>query len=549
MTGSDNLRKRIFEFSFGKLILSIVILHFLFLYLSGYFEIGLISDDYLNFISAGSSSFEEKFSGSIPFYSNYHFRPLWFLSMDLSIHLHTLLDLSKDNFVQYRAENLICFYIFTVLACFFLKQITGNKFSPVLFFLICLIYPCNLNSICWTAGRVDIICGIFLMSSLIFSYRHFRSGRFSDFMISLTFMILSLFTKETSVIIPVVTLLIFLISFGKDAVLKIKYLLLCEFIILICYFIFKIFYIGNSLSGVLTIYGDQGIFNRAGVIIRALVSLTVPYDYLSVQYYTGSLDITFILYMSVLVIVAADLIIHLKKSHVLKYLYLVCIVFLITISPNLIAGYFRPQLILIPFIITFLTLFILLSKSVSYNRPVKLLLFILIAFWSCLSFNLVKEWNFAYNESRSDINEICKEDIDFSGNKKVYLIGIPSRYRMASMLDYASGPFNYWCRDGFLFEREITDIIHIGALDVNSLNSEIKVAILDSNELDVSVTGDTQYLLKLDLLNNEFRDNQTEISFSEFNSFGKPTKAKIKFISDDRKVFIFSNGKILKAGI
>ena len=549
MTGSKINNKRNGENSYRLIIFSLIILHVIFLYIAGYFEIGLISDDYLNFISAESSSLFDKFHSSIPYYSNYHFRPLWFLSVEFSIYVNGLLHLSKENFILFRIENLIYFYTFALLAAFLLKKLTGNNFLSIILFLACIIYPCNLNGICWTAGRVDLLCGIFILSSLIFCFRYFRSGSFTSLVISSVFMLRSLCTKETSVIIPFVTFLIFFISYGKAAFGKIKYLLLSEFILLLIYCVFKIFYIGNSPSDILTIYGAPGLFNRAGVIVRAIVSLTVPYDYLSLQYSISSLDITFFIYVLVLIITGAAIFILLKREYKLKYLSLVFIVFLFTVFPNLIAGYFRPQLILIPFVLTFLALLIVISKTDTYKLPVKIFPVIILAFWTFLSFNLIKEWNYAYRESLKGIEELCKADIDFISSKKAFVIGLPSRYRQSSMLDYASGPFNYWCLDGFKIENEITDIIHTGALDENSLNSKIKVNILNRNEFDISVTGKTQYLLKLDSPESEFRDNETEIFFSEFNSFGKPTKAIIKFFKDDNEIFIFSNGKIAKAGI
>lgn len=549
ITESKSIYNSNAENSYRLIIFSLIILHLIFLHVSGYFGIGLISDDYLNFVSADSSSLYEKFHSSIPFYSNYHFRPLWFLSVEFSIYINGLLNMPKGNFILIRIENLIYFYTFALLATYLLKKFTGSNFLSIMFFLACVIYPCNLNSICWTAGRVDLLCGIFILSSLIFCFRYYKSGKVSGLVTSSVFMLLALCTKETSVIIPFVTFLIFFISYGKDAIAKIKYLLLSECILLLLYCVFKIFYIGNSPFDIFSIYGVPGLFYRAGVLLRAIVSLTIPYDYLSIQYNISSLEVIFILYVFALIITGAAVFTLLKRSQKLKYIYLVFIVFMITVFPNLIAGYFRPQLILIPFVLTVLALFIVLSKSVTNKLPVKIFPVIILVFWTYLSYNLIKEWNFAYHESLKDIEEFCKADINFSSSKKTYVIGLPSRYRQSSMLDYASGPFNYWCREGFTIKNEITDIIHTGALDENSLNSKIKVIILNGNELEISVTGKTQYLLKLDSPKSEFIDIETEIIFSEFNSFGKPTKAKVKFISDGNEIFIFSNGKISKEGI
>ena len=142
------------------------------------------------------------------------------------------------------------------------------------------------------------------------------------------------------------------------------------------------------------------------MILRAIVSLTVPYDYLSLQYNMSSLEVTFIIYIFVLIITGAAILILLKRAKKLKYLSLVFVVFLITIFPNLIAGYFRPQLVLIPFILTVLALLIALSKAVTHKLPLKIFPLFILLFWTYMSFNLIKDWNFAYRESLKDIKEI-----------------------------------------------------------------------------------------------------------------------------------------------
>lgn len=549
ITGSKQIHNEKTANSFTLIILSVTAAHIVFLYIAGYFSISLISDDYLNFISASISTLSEKFSGSVPYYSHYHFRPLWFLSIEFSIYVNSLLQLSKDNFILYRIENLIYFYAFVMLAAVFFKKLTANNFLSVIFFITCILYPCNLNSICWTAGRVDLMCGIFIMSALIFSFGYFRSGKMSDFIFALIFLFMSLCTKETSVIIPFVTLVIFFISKAEYSYRNLRNLILFELAILTIYLLFKIFFIGNSPSEVISIYGNNGLFNIGGVMLRAFISLMIPYDYLSLQYNLSVFDFTLISYIAILLLTAVSLFFSMNRFDFRKYLPYVAAMLVLSVMPNLIAGYFRPQLILIPFVVTVLSLFLVVSKYGNIYKAVKMLFILIIAYWSFLSFNLVKDWNFAGQNSIKDIKELCKADLKFREGSKIFIIGLPSRYRQASMLDYASGPFNYWCGKGFTFENKITDFIHTGALDENSLNSELRISILSGKEFDITATGKTQYLLKLDITGNEFKDKEAEIIFSEFNSFGKPVKARVKFFSDDSEVYIFSEGKISRAGI
>ncbi|MBK8551314.1 MAG: hypothetical protein IPL53_09755 [Ignavibacteria bacterium] len=201
--------------SFLKATLIIYLLYTLFLIFSGYFEIGLLADDYLNFAGAKNSTFIQKFTSSIPYISNLHFRPLYYLSLNFSMWINELLNSAKDNFILFRIENLMFFYVLIFLSSYLLFKITKRFYAGIFLLLMCLLYPNNLNDICWTVGRNDLQCGIFLIASLLFAFYYLDNKIKYNYYLAGLFFFLGLLTKETSVMLPFLTILLVYLAYGK----------------------------------------------------------------------------------------------------------------------------------------------------------------------------------------------------------------------------------------------------------------------------------------------------------------------------------------------
>ncbi|HMS65146.1 MAG TPA: hypothetical protein PKD83_07830 [Ignavibacteria bacterium] len=531
-------------YSFLKSILVLFSVHIVFLYFSGYFNIGLLSDDFLNFISAQSSDFADKITSSVPYYNKFHFRPLWFLSINLSIFLSSVFFPSGNNFVFFRIENLFWFYLLILISTGLLNKITGSKKPPLIFALTCLLFSNNLLNICWTAGKADLICAVFILSALSMTYKYISNVNFTNFISVLLLFSASLMTKETSVTFPLISIVFFSIFYGRSILKNIRTLLIYEFAILSAYIFLKIFIIKNSPSEVITAFQNPGIKSIFDISFKAILSLLFPFDYLTLQYglLTGNPQlIIYLIIISALVLYILYLSI---KNNEVKSIILISALFIILIIPNYIGGYFRPQLILIPFVIFNLALFIIFNKLKTDSKFLKTVLLFTFVIWIMTSFNMIKDWEYATELTKKDISIMCEKKFDLSNNKKTYIIGLPSRYNQTFLLNYVSGPYNYVCNGEFRLTDNITDIIHTGALDKNSLNSDLKINTISRNEFEIETTGTTQYLLKLDLINTEFSDNDAEIKFSGMNSFGKPTKATVKFIQNNSDVYLFRNNKL-----
>jgi hypothetical protein len=526
-----------------KYLILLLSAHTVFLIISGYFSIGLLSDDYLNFISAQSSTLSEKFTSSIPYYSNFHFRPIWFMSIDLSIFINSLFTSSENNFIFYRIENLLWFYILMLISANFLYKITGSKFSVLMFTFVCIIFPNNLINICWTAGKVDLICAIFLISALTWTYSYIIESKKKYLIYTLILFLSALMTKETAVVFPLICIVFFTMVFGKDILKKIRILIISEFLILIVYIFYKIFELKNSPADVVTTFQDPGILGSLNVIFKAIISLVIPFDYLTIQYDLFRFDFYMILYMLIVFIFIICILCLFYKNKEIRSLIFIAGLFLISISPNLIGGYFRPQLILIPFIIFGLSVFIIISRFETIPKFTKTISAVVFSIWILLSFNLIKDMEYASEVTKTDSGIMCRENFDFKNKEKIYVIGLPSRYNQAIIMNYVSGQYNYYCNNEFKLTDNVSDIIHTGALDEISLNSELELKVISVNEFEISTTGETQYLLKLDLVKNEFKDKDLEIIFSDLNSFKKPTKANVKILTGNSDVYLFSKEK------
>ncbi len=494
----------------------------------------------MNFISAESSTLKQKLASSIPYYSNLHFRPIWFLSINFSIWLNNFFGAAKDNFILFRIENLLLLYIIVFLSSYLFLKISKRLILSYALILLCMLYPNNINDICWTIGKVDLLCGIFMLVSLIYTFLYLEKKSVLKLILAFTFFVLSLFTKETSVILPFITMALIYISLGKEKISRLKHLIAIEFMILLMYTLVRVYVIGIYPSEVVTTFQAPGLFSILSVSFKAFIALIIPYDYLSLQNNLESQNIIFILYLLLLIIFLVTTIFILVRTNNLKYLFYLALIFMISIAPNLIAGYFRPQLILIPYLFFYLSLFIIISKISFSLKFYKIILPVLFLFYLLLNFNLIKDWQYAYQNSVVTIENLI--DLNPDKSKKNIVLGLPSRFSQAHMLEYATGPYNFRKYGEFKLQEKIYDFIHTGSLDTSSLSSELLIKEIGDREYELETSGDSQYFLKLDGNISKYKDQDVIIKLSGKNSFRKFTKMYLKIISDKANVYLL-NGK------
>ena len=147
--------------------------------------------------------------GSLKFY-----RPLLTVSFILDAQL------AGDKFQAFHFSNIFYHFIAVLGLLFVLYQL---KVSPPLSFLTALLFavhPLITQAIAWIPGRNDSIASGFILWSLFFLLRYIQSPNFKDITFHLLLFAGALFTKENTVVFPIICL--FLLFFKEQRSLSVR---------------------------------------------------------------------------------------------------------------------------------------------------------------------------------------------------------------------------------------------------------------------------------------------------------------------------------------
>jgi hypothetical protein len=502
---------------------------------TGYFNIGLLSDDYMNFFDASHSTLIQKFTGSLPFTNPSHFRPAYYVSLQVSLFLHNALGFKYDDFVFYRVQNLVIFFIISFLAGWIVLHQTKKTFPAVIAALAVILFPNNINNICWTAGRVDLLCGMFYLAAFYFSVRYLDKPSKQGITLASILFILALISKETALTFPFVLVIYMLFMRGSGSIRKYKYLPVTMFVILLIYFLYRF----AVLSAGYNRYYEISYLN---VLLKSIISLIIPFDFLTLKSQILSGNILLIIYIAVLFAGLILIVYSLVKEDSFKPFLVLTSLSVILLSPYLYAGYIRPQMILIPLALIIIFLILSLNRLNILNRNRTLLLwkFPLFAFWIYYSAGLTCEWNYSYKSSRERMVNLLK--VNVNPDRNTIIIGNAGRFRQSFLFDKLTGAYGFWKNRKFAINDTINDIIQTGALDENSLNSKLNYKILQPGEFEISTAGSTQYFYM-----EGFEDDKSKWLFSNkdmsvkavgYNNLNKPTSINLKILSEDADCYL-----------
>ncbi|HWA06457.1 MAG TPA: hypothetical protein VG961_07905, partial [Ignavibacteria bacterium] len=270
------------------------------LYFLGFYNIGLVSDDYLNIYDALNSTFYQKLTGALPFTNAFHVRPVYYLSLEKSVNISSWLGFAPDNFLWFRIQNLMLLIFVAFTAGLTVFYLTKRSSVSLVSSAAILLYPNNINNICWMAARVDLICCFFYIVSVLLFLLYSDSGKKLFFYISIFTFLISLFTKELAITFPAVVLLIEYFRKGKPGIRISLPLVITFFTILISYFIFRILVLGNNMTEIATLYQSFPLSNAPGVFARALIALSIPLDFITINFQLRNDNKLILLYLLVL---------------------------------------------------------------------------------------------------------------------------------------------------------------------------------------------------------------------------------------------------------
>lgn len=534
-------------------VLSIMVLYTLILIIMGYFRIGLLSDDYLNVYDATSSTLSDKFAGKLAFTNELHFRPAYYFSIEKSEMLRESMGFNFDNFLIYRIQNLFLFFVLAYLIGLVVLIKTKRASLSILSSLAVLIFPSNLHNICWTAARVDLLCGVFYIFTILFAFLYVeKPGAFKLILASLA-LTLGLMTKETAVTVPFVCFMLVLFHYHSGIVKERKALFISLFTILVFYFAYRLIFMGSDPANAFLYYqpvkGWKAFLSTVPpVTAKSIISITIPVDYLTLSIALSQKEAFLILYLIVLYGTIFYLAYSLIKGDANKFLMQLIVLFIILILPYVLVGYMRPQMILIPFSIILIQMAMIYYNQTSYsinlNKMFTRIAFVLtMIFWSIWSFGIINDWEMSYSKAKESIDNLLTQNIN--ENRYTVIVGNHGRFKQSLLFDKLTGAYNYWKYRDFVIKDTINDIVQTGAVDEESLLAELKVSNTQPGEYEITATGTTQFFymegFDTERMKTGFKNNYMSVEFSEFSFLNKPKKVKLKILSADTDCYI-ANG-------
>lgn len=504
----------------------------------GYFSIGAITDTYSDIFSALNSTLWEKFTNTTPYIDIYRYRPLLFVFLQVVTSLSLALGFSLHSFWLLKVVMLILLFLIGFLSyCIVIKLTNNHRKASYVFFLV-IAYPNTLHSLFWTAGISELLLTSLFLLAVLFKIYFFQTQKTKHYILSAIFLILSLFTKETALVYPFVVLFLLRINFSKEFLAKHQWSFISDFLILILFVIFRSVVMFSKSGSVF--FANIGLFtfysfiNFLEVFFKAVFSIIFPFDYLEFI----QRILTFDLYIITYIIVVFLLFTFLYKNNK-KALLLSGIVFLLSISPFLYAGYIRPQLILLPFCLLMITLGTQLIKI-----PRSLVAIVLI-FWISEGIVVEHYWKFAYNEAQKNIDLLSTID---TSDKTIVLIGIPSRLQQYHIANNIMFPLNLKKYNQYIIRDTIIDNPQIVYISAEAVNKEITIMRKNNNSFVLLCTNPYQffYFPEENKYNQEVIENEFfKVTVIKRNLYLKPSQILLETKKQNVEYYLLQPNRIV----
>ncbi|MBR3627963.1 MAG: hypothetical protein IKN42_03840 [Elusimicrobia bacterium] len=178
------------------------------------FELSELDDDILikhniNFIS-DYKNIPKLFKLS-PYYNNTssYYRPI--LSLSFAIEAFFI----RDNLKFYHLTNIILFILVLYLFYLFCMELKLNSIITKFVLLLIAVHPMFVSVVVWIPGRNDSLLTVFFISSFVCFIRYVNTQKLRFAILFFLFFILSLFTKETFILlIPLYFIYLFLYEYN-----------------------------------------------------------------------------------------------------------------------------------------------------------------------------------------------------------------------------------------------------------------------------------------------------------------------------------------------
>ncbi|MGB9696176.1 MAG: hypothetical protein ACP5P3_00165 [Ignavibacteria bacterium] len=505
----------------------------------GYFSIGALTDTYSDVFSAMTSSLWNKCVNAVPYIDVHRYRPFFFLFLQGITSLSLLLGFSVQNYVLIKLIIIIFYFGVGFVVYKILLEINDNYFNAFLAFLVTILYPNNLNSLFWMAGILELLVVILFLSALLFRIISVKTNESKYYIFSVFCFIFALFTKETALIYPFVGLIILFISFPREIIAKYHRQFLIDSLVLLIFLIIRFTVVlPQTEMGIISNITDMfpSVKAMGGILIKSCFSLILPFDYFQTLEGLSSFNLYIVFY--ILVTLTTLAVVFYKSSK--KVVTISIIVFIISVLPFIIAGYMRPQLILLPFCLVIITL------SAQDIKISKFLLFILITLWIYEGIKIERYWDLAYNKFQRTIELLSKID---TGDKTTVVAGVPSRIKQHYIADNIMFPFNLKKYGAFVIRDTLIDIPRLVYLSTEAIEKEITITKKGKDNYLLSCPDRNLFFYFPDeetrTQKDVFEDNFLKMTIIERNEYSKPSQVLLELKRSDLKYFFMQPDRII----
>lgn len=306
----------------------------------------------------------------------------------------------KNNPLGYHLTSILLHTANSILIFILINWLLKNRLIAFLTSLLFIIHPVQTEAVAYASGRTDLLYTFFGLVSLLLFVSLVKQGNYFilKYTFSILFFILSLLSKETAIIFPILFLLTSLTYEKPKIKLRKLILLFISFLLLISIYIALRLTILN-FANILNFYQANNIYSQ-NLLVRVMTFCAVFFQYLFILFFPYDLIfarnipiiisplnlwvISFIFITSVLLIFS---LLYWKKNKVFLFSFLW---FFITLSPvsgiipiNSILAEHYLYLPSISFFLLISFLFIYLWNR--YHQPNNHLLLIFIGVSICIS--------------------------------------------------------------------------------------------------------------------------------------------------------------------
>lgn len=127
--------------------------------------------------------------------SSHFYRPLPGLTFSLDAYKWGI-----DRPFGFHLTNLIIFTLSCIVLCLLVRRLTGNRLVAAAAGLIFAVHPVHSEPVAWVSGRTDLLCGLFMMLSVLLFVYWADTGKNLLRYLSAAALALALLSKEVAVV-------------------------------------------------------------------------------------------------------------------------------------------------------------------------------------------------------------------------------------------------------------------------------------------------------------------------------------------------------------